>query len=312
MAEIPKLDNLKDKVPSKAPEKTNIFGEKSGVNLIESVKLNINPLQIPGYFINNKYINVSTDSPLYSNVGGWNAFQNFLVIKGVVKDPTNNSDENRKLANQLIEEFNSGTAVINGRTFDYIKNYPFNKITAQHVILAQTYHKISDPNVQIDGWVGSQTSQLRYPTPEGFYEWDTKEQDKTKNKKSNPEGNKSLPLIKENAYIPIIWGNKRFVVKVEEQVNNYYKTDGKSNIPPPEKWVLYEEDKFPNIKFAFTNGQPPKEWYTIGKSTEPNKSALALNTVTEKTNKIKENLKTQTKVVSDILSKGKSAISSAK
>lgn len=302
MPEIPKLDNLKDKALSKVPKKTNIFGEISGVNLTESIKLNTNPLQISGLFIGEKYVGVPSTSPLYSNFGGWNAFQNFLTSKGAVKDPTNNSEENKKLADELIAEFNAG---------EYVIKFPFNKITDKHIIFAQTYHKINDPKVQIDGWVGSQTSQLRYPTETWYYEWDTKEQQRTKNK-NTPDGNKNLPIIKKDAYIPVIWGNKRFVIKVEDQVENYYKTGGINNNEMRSKYILYTEDKFPDIKFAFSSGLPPKEWYTVGQSTEPNKSASQLNVITAQTNKIKENFKTQTKVVSNILSKGKKVAAAAK
>lgn len=295
MANKPKLDDLKkDIIPSKAPAKTNIFGEKSGVNLIESVKLNINPLQIPGLFVGEKYTPAPSNSPLYANSGGWNAFQSFLVAKGIVKNPTNNSDENKKLIDELIAEFNSGEATVNGKVFDHIKKFPQNKITTQQIILAQTYHKITDAKVQIDGWVGSQTSQLRYPVAQGFYIWDGNEEKKT--------GNKTLPLIKKDVYIPIVWGNKRFILKVENQVENYYKTDGSFSLPQDRNnWILYTPDKFPDIKFAID--PLPKEWYIIDQSTEPNKSASAVNVITAQTNKVKENLKSQTNVVSNILNK---------
>jgi hypothetical protein len=302
MAELPKLDDPKKQLPNKPPKNTNVFGEISGVNLVKSVNLNTNPLQIPGFFSGEKFIGTNPNSPLYPNTSGWNAFQKFLLAKGVVQDPTNNSDENKKFVNLLIKEFNSGEAIIDGKPFDFTKKFPENKITIQHINLSQTYHKKNDPKVQIDGWVGSQTSQLKYPTFQGFYDWDLEEQRKTKSS-SNPNGNTTLPNIKTDAYIPIIWGNKRFITKVEDQVKNYYETNGISTLPSRTKFILYDEEKFPDIKFAAGSSVFPREWYTIGRSTEPNKSSLVINSKTEQQNKIKENLKSQTKISSDVLAK---------
>lgn len=301
MPEKPKLDDpKKGTVPSKAPAKTGVaeerdlgVGFKSGEPLIIH-ELNKNPLQISGLFKGTTYSPVPPNSPLYANIAGWNAFQNFLLAKGVVKDKKYNAGEKKAITDQWIKEFNSGEFTINGKVFDHVKKFPQNKLTVKQIYLAQEYHKKVDPIVKVDGWVGSQTSQLRYPEAQGFYIWDGNEEKKT--------GNKTLPLIKKDAYIPIIWGNKQFILKVENQVENYYKTDGSFSLPKDRNsWILYTPDKFPDIKFAID--PLPKEWYIINQSTEPNKSASAVNNITAQTNKVKENLKSQTNVVSNILNK---------
>lgn len=113
----------------------------SGYNLMANVNLNQDPTMIPEGV----------------NIGGYNQFQKFLSSKDFVKDPRMNTNEGRKLyTDELINEFNSS---------DYVKKFPNNKITPESIKAIQQYHKLSDPNVSVDGWVGSQTSQMRYPSP---------------------------------------------------------------------------------------------------------------------------------------------------
>lgn len=300
MAEIPKLaDPKKGKSSTEtSSERDLLIGFTSEVPLIVK-ELNKNPLQISGLFKGTTFSEVPPSSPLYANSAGWNAFQSFLLAKGVVGKKEFNAKK-EALTKQWIEEFNSGESVINGKVFDHVKKFPQNVITIKQVILAQQYHKKVDPNIQVDeGWVGSQTSQLRYPDMYSYYVWDINEEKRT--------GSKNLPLITTGAYIPIIWGNKRFIVKVEEQVENYYKSKGKSSLPlNRENWLLYSEDKFPNIKLASetpAGSITPALWYTIDQQTEPNKSSLEVNSKTEQQNKIKENFKSQTKITSNILAK---------
>lgn len=282
MAKIPSITSPTGSISSK---KDNIFGEKSKVDLTKKVALNTNPFQIPGLFLGKKYIDVPSTSPLYANIGGWNAFSKFLFAKGVVGDPSNNSDENKKLADELITEFNSGTANIKGKVYDHVIKFPFNKITTPQIILAQTYHKITDPKVQIDGWVGSQTSQLIYPQPVGAYTYVPSDPSKT------------MPA-KKTGFIPIIWGNKRFVVKIEDQIENSKKT--KTQLPPRELWVVYDETLH---KETLDLSRINKEWYLLDQSIEINKSPSQLNDITKQINKVKENFKTQTKIISKILKK---------
>jgi hypothetical protein len=281
MAEIPPIKIPTGDILSK---KDNVFGEKSGVDLTKSVNLNSNPFQISGLFLGEKFIDVSPDSSLYANTAGWNAFQNFLTAKGIVKDPSNNSEENKKLANELIIEFNSGTAKINEKTFDHVVKYPFNKITTKQIIFTQTYHKIVDPKVQIDGWVGSQTSQLRYPTILGAY--------------TPTPGDATMPA-KKTGFIPIIWGNKRFVTKIEDQITNSKNT--KTQLPPKSLWIIYDENLH---KATLDLTRIGKEWYLLDQSLEITKSASQLNIITAQTNKIKENFKTQSSIINSILPKG--------
>jgi len=300
MAEIPKLvDPKKGKSSTEtSSERDLLIGFTSEVPLIVK-ELNTNPLQISGLFNGTKYNPVPPDSPLYANRGGWNAFQNFLLAKGVVGEAKYNAEEKKAIAKQWVKEFNSGEFVINGKVFDHVKKFPQNIITIQQIEFAQKYHKKIDPNIQVDGWVGSQTSQLKYPTALAIYEYDKKEGERF----GLSDINNNIPSIKKDAYIPIFFGSKLFILKVEDQLDFVYKQNKTGQGNNFNKMIYYEKDKFPDIKFAFSSGQPPPSWYTYDQITQPNQSASIVNSKTEQQNKIKENFKSQTKITSNILAK---------
>jgi hypothetical protein len=79
---------------------------------------------------------------------------------------------------------------------DYIQKFPQNKITPESVKAIQEYHKKSDQSVQVDSWVGSQTSRMRYPTPNAMYE---------------QSADNKTPLSTEG-YVPVTYGDKQYVV----------------------------------------------------------------------------------------------------
>lgn len=153
------------------PSAGNQFGATSNVDLTKKVNLNQNPNQIPQN----------------ANAAGWNAFQGYLQKQNMVNDPRMNTPEGRKaLTDQSVQGFNKS---------DYVTKYPQNAITPDNIKAAQQYHKQSDPNVQVDQWVGSQTSQLKYPTPTRYFQTDQ---------------SKVTPQDKQG-FVPVTWGNQRYV-----------------------------------------------------------------------------------------------------
>lgn len=200
------------------PNTNNTFGVTSNVNLTNSVNLNLNPLDIP--------------KDLYSSLNSWNIFQKYLQNKGYVKDPTFN--KNQENTNNVIDEYNKS-----------ISNVNVMPITQDSIVAAQTFHKKNDPNVQIDGWVGSQTSQLSYPSSLIMYE--------------SIKGDIYTP-INSKGFIPIIWGYKRFVVTAETQIS-YGK---KKSITPYNLWVIYDE----NIHTDLQTKTLQKLWFTLNQETE--------------------------------------------
>jgi hypothetical protein len=204
------------------PNTDNIFGATSNVNLTDIVKLNENPLDIP--------------KSLYLTLSSWNAFQKYLEKNNLVRKPEFN--KNQEDTNKNIEEYNNS-----------ITNPNFQKITQDAIVAAQTFHKKSDPKVQIDGWVGSQTSQLKYPSAVLMYER-AKDQDIP----ADPKG-----------FLPIIWGNKRFVISAEIQTT-YNK---KKLFAPLSSWIQYDE----NIHVDLQTNYIQNSWYTLNQETKITKSA---------------------------------------
>lgn len=81
---------------------------------------------------------------------------NIKIKTGLRGDYRWNTEEGlKKWSLKFIDQFN--------RTNVFAKNgFP---ITRENIIAIQTYHNIVNKNIQIDGWVGSQTSRLAYPLP---------------------------------------------------------------------------------------------------------------------------------------------------
>jgi hypothetical protein len=227
------------------PNTDNIFGATSNVNLTDIVKLNLNPLDIP--------------KSLYLTLGSWNAFQNYLQKNNLVRKSEFN--KNQEDTNKIIAEYNNS-----------IINPNFQKITQDAIVAAQTFHKKSDPKVQIDGWVGSQTSQLKYPSAILMYER-AKDQDIP----ANPKG-----------FIPIIWGNKRFVISAEIQTTY----DKKGLFAPFSSWIQYDE----NIHVDLQTNYIQNSWYTLNQETKITKSASEI----ESQRKIEKINSQKSKAITDI------------
>jgi len=153
----------------------NQYGATTNVDLTKKVRFNQDPTQIPKG----------------ANVGGWNAFQGFVQSKGMKNDPKMNTPEGKQAyTDQMLKEFNDS---------DYTRKFPQNKVTPETIKAVQQYHKLSDPNVQVDQWVGSQTSQMRYPTPTVRYQAES-----LKPGEQQP--------AKPTGYLPVTYGNKRYVI----------------------------------------------------------------------------------------------------
>jgi len=215
------------------PNTSNIFGVKSGINLTDIVNLNQNPFDIPKI--------------VYPIVTSWNAFQKYLQNNDLVRNPSFN--KNQIDTTKIINNYNDS---IVDTTNPYTQ-----KITQTDIIAAQTFHKINDSKVQIDGWVGSQTSQLKYPKPITFYS-------------SIDPKSKNSPPVSVKGWLPTIWGNKRFVVDAQV-ITDYVK---KGLYPPYSFLILYDENTH---KDTLQTSFIPKEWYTLGQNVEVAKNAIQVD-----------------------------------
>ena len=144
--------------------------------------------------------------PQNVNPGGYNAFQTYISKKNLTGDTRMDSNEGRKiLTDELIKEFNSS---------DYVKQFPKNAITPEAIKAIQSYTKLSDPNVQVDGWVGSETSQMRYPTPQLIYQA----------KSNDPKDpNYKMPINMTDS-IQVKYGNKNYLLPAEKY-KDFKRTD---------------------------------------------------------------------------------------
>jgi hypothetical protein len=248
-----------------ADNPNNIFGSKTGVNLTNKVILNTNPIQIlPN-----------------SNIAGWNAFHKFLQAKGVINDPSNNSDVNKKIADGFIAEFNSGNSIVRGIVFDHVLKFPQNKIVSENIFSAQKYHKLTDPTVQVDGWVGSQTSQLIYPSPLAYYVYS----------ESDPQS--KIPASNVG-WIPVTWGNQRYVLSAEKLIQTKGLFSSKD-------LILYDEN-IHGDQLQRNAGQFPRNWDTWGNATSiSNRSAISINNKTRENIRNKNIAQSQTNVVKNII-----------
>jgi hypothetical protein len=254
-----------------SPSKDYRFGNTTGVDLTAPLTLNPNPLDIES--INGK-----------DKVYTWEKWETFLIfIKNKIdkNDVSLNSKEKwEALTLSLINEFNT-----NKDTSNWVKfggSNPnrgiANPLTREDIFAVQRFNRKTDPNVQVDGWLGTQTLRMSYPRT--FYYKNTV--------LSNGKPSNQPP----DTLIAITWGNKRFVTT--------YKDDLEANTSQKSRltyWKLFDP-KIHNINKFDRNPNFIKEWVVLGQTVEVNQSAERINseTVTESLNK--KILQTQTKIKS--------------
>lgn len=245
------------------------------------INLNKNPLDYPG---------ITGDI-----VVTWNVFQDYLRKIKFVGDVTNDFDKSsntKKVINNYNKLIETKTLTLNNKPIDDYKNLKL--ITQDNIKAAQTFHNKNDSRVKIDGWVGSETSQLKYPIPFIYY---VTAPPKINEAYIDKKGKTIIPpptqLLKDKyGWLPIIWGNKQFVVSAPTFEKYYFEggntimmnqNDYRFNIPYSE-FILYNEnthkDKLQEVS---------KEWYTIGQNTEITKNAAQIELQRE-ANNVKANV----------------------
>lgn len=149
-----------------------------------------------------------------------------------------------------------------------------NPLTTDDIKAIQKFTSKTDPNVQIDGWVGTQTIQMFYPRSVIY----------------TPKNKKNYPL---DFLYPIIWGNKRYVLSVEDAQNAK-----KFSYPT----LLYAQLYNPAIhknKLIFEVSLP-REWNNFD-SIEINPTATLENAKTTLLSQQRKSLQSQTSVVKSII-----------
>lgn len=211
----PSVKSSASKVPVVKTDRDLSIGAKTGVDLNKTINYNTDPTQIP------KGV----------NSGAWSTFQRYAKdykfeggdkVKGNVDM---NSPEGKKMyTDKLISDFNLSP--------DAIK-YKAN-ISSKDISDAQSYHKLTDPNVQVDGWYGSQTSQLNYPNP-------TYDFNRIKGTQSPSD---------TTGFIPVQYGNKKYVLPA----NKAGKPNLNDFIPYDPNMHNANMQKYIGDKGAYRNG----------------------------------------------------------
>jgi hypothetical protein len=220
--------------------KKNRFGSVSGADLEAPVILNENSLDIES-------VNGKNPDEVRKK---WNVFFEFLKDKNIKTD-INSLDGRQKISLPLINEFNT-----NKKTSFWaeIGESIQNPLTRDDIFAIQRFNQKTDPNIQVDGWVGTQTKQLKYPKLTFLLiQFDNFER--------NKYVRYTFKDYTDDTLIPIIWGNKRFVIPIVD-----FNKELQSSYP---FWRLYspitDKEKLPWITMSrkLNQSRPysaPSEW----------------------------------------------------
>lgn len=220
----------------------------------------------------------------------WIYFRAFYTKNVNIKDPFLNTEEGKKkITLEIIEKFNSDVENSNWAKFENSSPYRGynNPVTREDIFAIQKYHKKVDPNIVIDGWLGTQTYQCAYP---GI------------NFKTFYEQNESFVPPPDKLW-PVIWGNQRYVILVKDY------PPGKIIPPKPRPFYLTSYDpvkhkikdfvfvKSPSggnsMEFFLINNQ---EWKNLGLPYTTETGANEINKSTEKIQSTQKQFADQTKI----------------
>lgn len=202
------------------------------------------------------------------NYNGWHAFQNFIRSNPTDKTPilrqfyqaeqsTNgetpfiNTPSGQEISKNLIKEFNSTQKLDN------------TKLTEDNIIAIQKFHNITDNNVKIDGWIGTQTRQLIIPYAVGYWTQVVNLNDNhwVTNQYGDQISERRTVYGKEEKgwWLPVQFGNKRYVLKSKDNYDQ--KENNIRDLYKPlklEQFKKYNPDVHKKIEFInkdFNNQQ---------------------------------------------------------
>lgn len=235
----------------------------------------------------------------------WNQF--YLFIRKEKKlnttDPILNSEEGRKnITTQLLNEYNNNE--IFHTNFKYLRPYPLNQ---EDIRAIQTFTKITDPNVIVDGFLGTQTIQMEYPR-EAVYEivdtslqrWLDKDPSRRREdfpqseiKKLNPDQQLLFVTPNDNDFVPYIWGNKRYVITWRQYLSSF-----STYFDKPVNNILIPYD--PTIHRPIIPRYLPKNWDAIGENGVITPPASLKNIVTQQIQVQKATQQLKTKLTNSL------------
>jgi len=210
------------------------------------------------------------------NYNGWHNFQNFIRSQATDKTPILkqfkqaeqsingetpliNTQAGQEISKKLIEEFNS------------TQKFDNTKLTEANIIAIQTFHNITDNNVKIDGWIGTQTRQLIIPYAVGWWTQVTNINANHWVTKLNGDQISERRMVygkeEDGWWLPVQFGNKRYVLKSKDSYDQ--KENNIRGLYKPlklEQFKKYNPDVHKKIEFInydFNNKGTPLNFATL-------------------------------------------------
>jgi len=258
---------------SSADVKNYQYGNITGVDLTAPVTLNPNPLDIQQV----------GGKPIGSVADKWAYFYLFLQTKKI--DTSLNSEQGRKdISLKLIDEFNNNKETSAWAALGNINPLrgTNNPLTRDDIYAIQRFTKITDPNVQTDGWLGTQTAQMQYPRV-------------LLSVNVTKGANKEVIPKDPQSFIPVIWGNKRYVL--QEKDSQEVSTSPLAKGPISNYFIIYD----PAIhREKLQKENLPKNWDLIGPDVSITQPATFTNAKTRLIAQQKTTLQNQTNLINSL------------
>jgi hypothetical protein len=257
----------------------------TGVDLTAPIKLNPNPTDIESVNGRDKayteekwraFLRFATKSSKDEN-------GNVIPLRVNVNDTSLNSKAVwESLTTDLINEFNT-----NKETSVWVQfggNNPNrglqNPISREDIFAIQRFTKKTDPNAQVDGWLGTQTLRMDYPKRVTYVIY------------AKDKNGADLPIPSETL-LPVIWGNKRYIISYGDfDESNKNKKISYATLLKVYDPSIHTKDKFqkdPDLN---------RDWTSLAETVSVTKSAEKVNSETTKTAIKKQTQQLQTKLKS--------------
>ena len=245
----------------------------TGVDLTAPIKLNSNPTDIES---------VNGRDKAYTDEK-WKAFLKFSNSKIDKNDTSLNSKAVwESLTTDLINEFNT-----NKETSVWVQfggNNPNrglqNPISREDIFAIQRFTKKTDPNAQVDGWLGTQTLRMDYPKRVTYVIY------------AKDKNGADLPVPSETL-LPVIWGDKRYIISYRDfDESNKNKKISYATLLKVYDPSIHTKDKFqkdPDLN---------RDWTSLAETVSVTKSAEKVNSETTKIAIKKQTQQLQTKLKS--------------
>jgi hypothetical protein len=259
----------------------------TGVDLTAPLKFNLNPFDIESLGGRDKgytqekwsaFLRFATQSSKDEN-------DNIIPPRVNINDTSLNSQAVwESLTLDLIREFNTNQDSNWVRFGGSSPNRGFqNPLTREDIYAIQRFTQKTDPNAQVDGWLGTQTLRMEYPKLLTMI---------VVNKYKDKDGKEIVTNGAPELLIPIVWGNKRYVVS-NGDFEKWNKENSSTRKSLFQIITLYDPTKHPEDKWTY-NFNTRREWTSLAETVSISKSAEKVNADTVKTNVDKKTLQIQT------------------